>query len=102
MKANQTKLPDWLWKLIGWWRLWWHFCPACNSDAPEVDKCQVCEGYRTSRDGYPPSVETKARWWRRFLMSRCTHGVPMESQCAECSAWLHKHINTPKGNPRRG
>jgi hypothetical protein len=31
----------------------------------------------------------------------CTHGIPMDESCDECNAWLHDHLNAPKGNPRR-
>jgi len=51
-------------KLRGRWRLWWGFCPHCNSDAPELYDCPVCEYYRGA---YPPSPETKQRWWSRFV-----------------------------------
>ncbi len=44
-------------------RLLFGVCPECNSDAPNVDNCMVCDGYRTP---YPPSADTKARWWRNF------------------------------------
>lgn len=29
--------------LRGHWRLMFGFCPSCNSDAPKVDTCWVCE-----------------------------------------------------------
>lgn len=32
----------WLKRLRGRYRAWWGFCPACNSDAPAVDTCDVC------------------------------------------------------------
>ena len=43
-------------------RIMWGFCPACNSDAPAIDKCMVC---MRSRE-YPPAKVMKARWMRRF------------------------------------
>lgn len=40
---------------LGRWRLLLSFCPQCNSDAPAVYSCPVCEG-------------TAAPWpWRRSL-----------------------------------
>ena len=45
------------------WRLYFGFCPECNSSAPEIDSCYVCDGYRTP---YPPSKETKTEWLRRY------------------------------------
>ncbi len=49
--------------LLGKWRLWWGFCPACNSDAPELDTCKIC---KSSRD-FPPSELLKRNWWLRFI-----------------------------------
>lgn len=39
----------WLNAAIGEWRLWWHLCPLCNSDAPECDGCPVCKNSRKAR-----------------------------------------------------
>ena len=39
-------------RLRGWWRIFWGTCPLCNSDAPCVDTCALCEGFR----GYPAGV----------------------------------------------
>jgi cytochrome c5 len=50
-------------QLLGGWRLWWGFCPECNSDAPEKDTCVVCRNYQGF---HPPSEEEKAAWWKRF------------------------------------
>lgn len=39
------------------------FCPACNSDAPELDDCPLCDGYHTARgDTFPPPKELKKEW----------------------------------------
>jgi hypothetical protein len=51
--------------LRAWWRLLWGVCPLCNSDAPGIDKCQVCWSYRGE---HPPSQATKARWRRRYRL----------------------------------
>jgi hypothetical protein len=49
-------------KLVGNWRLWRGYCPECNSDAPDVDTCEVCEGYY----GPPwPSSHLQLELWRR-------------------------------------
>lgn len=38
-------------------------CPMCNSDAPELDDCPLCEGYHAARgDDSPPPKELKQRW----------------------------------------
>jgi hypothetical protein len=36
--------------LLGLWRYWWRLCPACNSDAPELDDCPICEGFHGCAD----------------------------------------------------
>lgn len=51
-------------RLRGEDRLFWNCCPACNSDAPELDTCPVCEGDR--REPYPPSKATKQKWRSGF------------------------------------
>ncbi len=28
--------------MLGRYRMLWGWCPACNSDAPSVDRCLVC------------------------------------------------------------
>lgn len=44
-------------------RIAYGFCPLCNSDAPEVYDCPLCEGYQqASGDKYPPTKETKNKW----------------------------------------
>lgn len=39
------------------------FCPECNSDAPRLYDCPVCEYYT---EPYPATFDTRAEWWRRF------------------------------------
>jgi hypothetical protein len=43
-------------------------CPACNSDAPAVDSCPVCESYdaRNQWDVYPPEGWRKMDWRKRY------------------------------------
>lgn len=53
-------------KINGWWRLLFGFCPKCNSDAPELYDCKVCEWYRSSDKGMPNKA-TKKIWWSRFI-----------------------------------
>ena len=62
-QALRYAVRIWLRRLQGRWRLWWGFCPQCNSDAPELYACPVCEYYHGE---YPPSAETKAAWLSRF------------------------------------
>lgn len=63
MDSHRSPLERLVMGLAAWWRLLWGCCPKCNSDAPEIDDCSVCEGYRTP---YPPSAQTKARWAQRL------------------------------------
>ena len=48
----------WLRKMRGRYRMWWGWCPSCNSDAPALDHCRVCGGYLSGWD--------KQEWWPRF------------------------------------
>lgn len=41
---------DWLVYQRGMWRIRFGFCPICNSDAPELDTCKFCDGFRGYRD----------------------------------------------------
>lgn len=58
------------WRLsyaAGKWRLMLGMCPMCNSDAPEIDSCPVCNSYHSSRgDKFPPEKSTKEKWWREY------------------------------------
>jgi hypothetical protein len=40
-------------------RAWLGLCPACNSDAPAIDTCQVCHSYRGE---HPPHPCITAGW----------------------------------------
>lgn len=46
-------------KLVAYWRAFRGYCPRCNSDAPELDTCLICERWRGS---FPPSNQLAARW----------------------------------------
>ena len=41
---------EWLVYLRGMWRIRWGNCPVCNSDAPDLDTCTYCHGFRGWRD----------------------------------------------------
>jgi hypothetical protein len=44
------------------------YCPLCNSDAPELDDCPLCDGYHTARgDTFPPPKELKRKWLDEML-----------------------------------
>lgn len=49
--------------IIGKWRLLWGFCPECNSDAPDLYECAVCQFYKGH---FPPSEAVKQEWWMRW------------------------------------
>ena len=51
-------------RLRGRSRLFWKFCPECNSDAPKVDTCDVCYGNRLAFYRWNTSI--KQDWWNRY------------------------------------
>jgi len=53
-------------RFIGRWRLFWGNCPACNSDAPAMYDCSVCD----FKDNYHERGRRvdKKYWWNRFLL----------------------------------
>jgi len=50
-------------KLSGKYKLFWGLCPKCNSDAPELYGCSICNFYHGP---FPPEQGTKSLWWARF------------------------------------
>ena len=53
--------------LGGSWRIKLGFCPLCNSDAPEVYDCPLCDGYQqASGDKFPPAKYTKSLWRKEW------------------------------------
>lgn len=63
---TQSDIKKALLKLRGKFRLFFGFCPGCNSDAPELYDCEVCRWYSTSEHGMPDKI-IKAAWWGRFI-----------------------------------
>ena len=71
--------PTSRWNLFtGLLRLTNNQCPRCNSDAPLVDRCSVCNNIHHPLSGhlipnkreeglYPPTVSTKALWWYTWV-----------------------------------
>lgn len=45
------------------WRASCGSCPACNSDAPELERCLVCRGYK---EPWPPARWRMTEWMRRY------------------------------------
>jgi hypothetical protein len=61
LRSSMNKL-----KLIrGKMRIFWGFCPKCNSDAPELYDCNVCSNYNNSYP-FPPSKVTKGIWLHNY------------------------------------
>ena len=76
--------------ITGKWRLFWHLCPECNSDAPEIDTCLVCNGHRSSDRGFP-SKELKLAWWRNFYWEG--NACPACTEEMECISDLSDKID---------
>lgn len=39
------------------------FCPMCNSSAPKLDDCPLCNSYHSARgDAFPPSKKLRSEW----------------------------------------
>lgn len=61
------KAPRFFSLLVGRIRLYFNACPKCNSDAPDKDSCSICRTWALEHVAtYPPSEETKDRWWKDF------------------------------------
>jgi len=52
----KTKSEKFLYKVVGKWRLLFGFCPQCNSDAPELYECPVCNYNK----------KPKSKWWSDY------------------------------------
>ena len=68
-------------RLLGRFRLKLGFCPRCNSDAPNLYNCHVCQ------DNLVP----KEYWWDQFKMWRVGKDVP---------SWRHHRRDGRKENQR--
>lgn len=63
---------DYLVYLRGLFRVWFGFCPICNSDAPELDSCSFCGSFRGYRDK-TARKDLRSKWvkhcgrgWREY------------------------------------
>lgn len=68
----KNRIIRWWLSLRGAYRLAWGFCPRCNSDAPEIDRCAICDGYRSHTPGHthPPPGTVLSLWrgaYRHYL-----------------------------------
>lgn len=61
--------------LRGRWRLLFGFCPQCNSDAPEMYECPICDWkvhqYRKQAITFDGRIigyrNDRQYWWNRFV-----------------------------------
>lgn len=49
----------------GKWRLYWNYCPECNSYAPKIKSCDVCNC--DTKAYYHWNDEIKQTWWQKYL-----------------------------------
>ena len=69
------------------------FCPACNSDAPEVDTCPVCRQYREMNPGsigiFPPPKEVIELWKINYQHYLKNEEIPTHEICPKG----HKNVD---------
>ena len=72
-------------KIRAYWRAFRGYCPACNLDAPAIDRCQVCHNYRGE---FPPPPVVTAGW----LMLYFDHAgeVPGDYRVTVSGQYLHR------------
>lgn len=84
MIAALKKVGQQWWREFRYWqqlnqglqRLRRGYCPLCNSDAPELDTCPVCDGHR-----------------HYFALK----GVKRRDMAATLLTRYHQHLNTQQG-----
>ena len=64
--------------ILAWWSNLWGYCPECNSDAPELDNCDVCLNDRES----PFKKERNIELWKRYKEYRTR---TLEIYCPTCT-----------------
>ena len=66
MKARILFLRGWIKAftclMVARYRIFWGFCPLCNSDAPEIDKCILCDNNRE----WPRTQRTLDSWQEQY------------------------------------
>lgn len=63
MESPKERIVMWLKMLLPRFRVSLGFCPMCNSDAPELDNCPLCEGYHSAKgNDFPPPPVIKKQW----------------------------------------
>ena len=51
-------------RLVGKWRLYLNYCPECNSCAPQMHNCDVCQSDTKSYFNWNQEIEQT--WWKRY------------------------------------
>ena len=62
----RNKFLRWVIKINGKIRLFWGLCPLCNSDAPLLYDCKVCDSFHLHNRYAFPDYELKRKWWIMF------------------------------------
>jgi hypothetical protein len=52
-------------RIIGKWRLYLNYCPECNSCAPKIHHCEVCNADTKSHFNW--SKEVEKTWWNKYV-----------------------------------
>lgn len=72
MENLKDRFVIWFKMLLPRFRVSLGFCPMCNSDAPELDNCPLCEGYHSANgDTFPPPASTKKQWLDEIHSINC-------------------------------
>ena len=72
-----------------WWRAYRGYCPNCNLDAPAIDHCVVCNGYRGS---WPPPHWLRATWLHNYFCGFYASELPQAPESRE------EHYGSQKTN----
>ena len=51
-------------RLIGKWRLYMNYCPECNSCAPKIHHCEVCNA--NTKAYFSWNDDIKKAWWKKY------------------------------------
>lgn len=64
-RSNVVVKRSWFELVRGRIRLLFGFCPDCNSDAPAMYDCNICD-FKRNYNGRKKSEDRKY-WWNRFI-----------------------------------
>ena len=73
------------------------FCPACNSDAPEMYDCKVCEAWNHhNRPTWPPPKEEIEKWRVRYFVGNSPVVKPLSlARRIMCRIGYHRFVRWP-------